>query len=61
MFQRTSNKPAFVDSTKVGEYSAPQPLSGVDSVSASMMAVNGTGNGGYVQVKSPEKIKASDN
>lgn len=52
----TANKPA--NETRLGDYSAMQPLSGIARVDETT-AVNGLGRGGFVREEKTEKIRKS--
>ena len=47
------DKPAN-DQTRLGEFAAMQPLSGVKHINETF-AVNGTGRGGYVRIEETKK------
>ncbi len=49
-------KPAN-DGTRLGEFAALQPLSGVKRINETF-AVNGTGRGGYVRMEETKKAEA---
>jgi len=48
----------FVDTTRVGEYAAQQPVSGKTRVDETF-AVNGLGRGGYVREEKAEADKSA--
>jgi hypothetical protein len=52
---QTSKKPS-VDDTRLGDYAAMQPLSGISRVDETT-AVNGNGRGGFVRVEESPKAR----
>ena len=52
-----STKKQTVDETRIGEYAALQPLSGVARVDETF-TVNGHGRGGYARAEENKKAKA---
>lgn len=54
----SSTQKIHVDTTRLGEYAANQPLSGVQSVNETFV-VNGHGRGAFVRMEAQNKEKKS--